>query len=135
METVEAITNSLWAPFHDGAAADRLMLPHCIETDRAFWPPSPSSPYVTHGAVEWRAVAGWGVLIAHVTYRRGFQKAFQALLPYGVGLVEFEGGVRLQAHIPNPDTERSPVAGSRVRVAFRALVPDARPVLIVAEGE
>jgi len=133
METVEAITNSLWAPFHDGAAADRLMLPHCVETDRAFWPPSPTSPYVTHGAMDWRAVEGRGVLVARVTYRRGFQKAFADLLPYGVALVEFQGGVRLQAHISAPDAQDGPIAGAAVRVGFRSLIEGAHPVLVLVQ--
>lgn len=133
METVEAVANSLWAPFHQCAAADQLVLPYCVETDRAFWPPSPTSPYVTHGAADWRAVSGEGVLIARVTYRRGFQKAFAALLPYGVALVEFEGGVRLQAHISQPDADDGLIAGAVVRVGFRSLIQGARPVLALVQ--
>lgn len=132
-EPVEAVSNTLWAPFHDAAWEGRLVLPHCVETGRTFWPPSATSPWTTGGQVDWRPVASEGRLVARAVYRRGFQQAFAPLLPYGVGLVELEGGVRLQVHVSDPDVPASPQPGASVRLEFRPLFEGARPVLCLAK--
>lgn len=129
-ETADAVRNDLWAPFHEGAEAGRLTLPYCVQTERPFWPPSPVSPFVTAGAVDWRPHPPEGTLIARVTYRRGFQKAFEARLPYAVGLVELTSGLRLQVHLGEPDAPQSPQAGARIRLGFARLVDGGAPVLI-----
>ena len=134
-ETVNAVRNALWVPFHDGADQDRLVLPHCIATDRAFWPPSRMSPYVTGGSVDWRQVSPDGRLVARVVYRRGFQQAFEPLLPYGVALVELHCGIRLQAHLYRPDDSASPREGERVTVGFAALIDGGKPVLTIKGRE
>ena len=118
--------NSLSQPFWDAAREDRLLLPRCVATGRLYWPPSPTSPFVTAGQVEWRELEPVGTLLSTVTYRRAFQQRFADRLPYGIALVQL-AGVRLQAHVPDPD--RAPAAGARVRLGFRALADDAPPVL------
>jgi uncharacterized OB-fold protein len=120
--------NTLNKPYHDAAARNELLLPFCAATGRAFWPPSPVSPFVTGGAVEWRAVKPRGTLRARVIYRRGFLKDFDPLMPYGIGLVELTDGPRLQAHVTAPDAEDAPRAGDMVRLSFERLLDDA-PIL------
>lgn len=122
------IANDLWQPWFEGAADDRLVLPHCQTTQRAFWPPSLVSPFVTGGEVQWHEVRPMGLLTAQVTYRRGFLNAFKSLLPYGCGLVQLECGVRLQAHIAQPDDANAPATGSRVVLRFRSLIAGDPPV-------
>ncbi|QLQ13346.1 MAG: OB-fold domain-containing protein [Brevundimonas sp.] len=70
-----------------------------------------------------------GLLTAQVTYRRGFLNAFKSLLPYGCGLVQLECGVRLQAHIAQPDDANAPATGSRVVLRFRSLIAGDPPSL------
>lgn len=120
--------NNLNRPYLEAAARNQLLLPFCTASGRAFWPPSPVSPFVTGGAVEWRAVKPQGTLRARVIYRRGFLKDFDPLMPYGIGLVELADGPRLQAHIASPDTEDAPRAGDAVRLAFEKLL-DGAPIL------
>jgi hypothetical protein len=129
---LDAVRNRLWAPFHDGAAAGRLMLPYCVATDRPFWPPSPTSPFAGGGEVFWREHTAEGRLMARVTYRRSFLKAFDPRLPYGVGQVEVAPDVRLQAHMIEPDNAASPQAGDIVALTFRPLIAGGAPVLVIA---
>ena len=127
-EPIAPIVTSLSAPFWSGAEEGRLVLPHCVTTDRPFWPPSPASPFVTGGAVEWRPAEPDGVLRSRVVYRRAFQKVLDAKLPYGIGLVELDSGVRLQAHLAEPDGEGAPRAGEAVTLYFAPLIEGNPPV-------
>jgi uncharacterized OB-fold protein len=128
MTAVNPIINTLNAPFWDAAKDGVLLLPFCLQTRHAFWPPSPFSPFVTGGVVEWRTATPEGALLARVTYRRAFLKAFDPLMPYAIGLVELDEGPRLQAHIVRPDDAASPKAGERVRLSFARLLDDV-PIL------
>ena len=74
-ETIEPEITDLNRPFWDAAARGELVLPHCIKSGKPFWPPSPLSPFVNRGDVEWRSVAPCAVLHSLVIYRRVFQKA------------------------------------------------------------
>lgn len=132
-EPLAPVVNALSRPFWDAAGEGRLSLPHCVTTGAAFWPPSPSSPFVQNGVVEWRSVPGEGTLLSCVIYRRAFQQAFAACLPYAVGLVEILPGLRLQAHLSNPDATAGPRAGDWVRLAFRALVEGGPSVPVILE--
>ena len=130
-EPVKPVVNGLSRPFWEAAQAGRLSLPHCVATDRPFWPPSPLSPFAAGGAVAWREVPAEGVLLSRVTYRRAFQRAFAARLPYAIALVEIVPGVRLLAHLAAPDRDDAPRAGVRVRLGFEILVEGGGPVLVV----
>lgn len=127
MDGLQPIVNSLNRPFWDAAEAGRLVLPYCVQSGRAFWPPSPSSPF-TGGAVLWRDVAATGRLRSRVVYRRGFMKELEARMPYAVGLVELDAGPRLLAHIETPDAPGSPQPDERVAIHFLRLVEGGRPV-------
>jgi uncharacterized OB-fold protein len=123
-EPIAPVMTELNAPFWAAAAEGRLLLPQCVTTGRAFWPPSPISPFVSGGAMAWSPARGEGVLRAMVIYRRVFQKAFEPLLPYGVGLLELDEGPRLSAFIRSPDGEDAPKPGDRVRLSFVELLSD-----------
>lgn len=127
-ETLAPIVNDLNRPFWGAAQAGVLVLPHCTDTGRSFWPPSPMSPF-TGGAVDWRPVAPEGTLVATVTYARVFQQLLADRMPYSVALVELSGGVRLQVHAPDPS---SATPGALVRVGFAPLAVDTLPVLMLA---
>ena len=57
-----------------------------------------------------------------VVYRRVFQKAFEPLIPYGVGLIELDAGPRLLGHVPNPDDPAAARAGERAVLRFTRLI-------------
>jgi uncharacterized protein len=127
-ESVAPVSNSLWAPHLEAAAKGVLLLPWCIATARHFWPPSPSSPFVTAGPVEWQEADRIGVLRSLIVYRRVFQQAFADCAPYGIGLVELASGVRLQAHVAALESGQAPSAGSRMEIYFEPIATGGIPV-------
>jgi uncharacterized OB-fold protein len=131
MDSLKPIVNRLNRPFWDAAAKGELSLPHCAVTNRAFWPPSPISPFAEAAAVEWRACKPVGVIKAMVVYRRVFHPAFAALTPFGIALVELDCGPRLQAHVSTADDAQAPRAGQRVRLSFGPILPDGPSIPIV----
>jgi hypothetical protein len=133
-EPIAPIVNELNAPFWAAAEEGRLVLPQCLTTGRAFWPPSPLSPFVSGGATGWSPAGGEGVLQALAVYRRVFQKAFEPFAPYGVGLVELDDGPRLQVFIFAPDDADAPKRGDRVRLSFARLLADGPKVPTIARA-
>lgn len=127
-ETADPIVNALNRPYWEAAARGELVLPCCAATGVAFWPPGPISPFVDAG-VEWRAVDPHGTVRALAVYRRGFQQAFAARLPYGIALVTLACGVRLLAHVPSADDPAAPRPGDAVRLRFER-VAGAAPLLV-----
>jgi uncharacterized protein len=127
-EPVSPIVNALNAPFWAAAGEGRLLLPTCVATGRAFWPPSPLSPFVGGGAVDWRASPGEGTLLSVVVYRRVFQQAFAPRVPYGVALVQLDEGPRLLAFVAKPDAADAPRVGERVAIGFAPAVEGGRSV-------
>ncbi len=132
MSDVLPLINRLNAPFWDGARQGRLVLPHCVATGRAFWPPSPISPFADGGAVDWRAVEPVGEVKALAAYRRVFHQAFAPLMPFAIALVEPDAGPRLQVHVPRADDPEAPRTGSRVVLSFAPILPDGPPIPIAA---
>ncbi|WP_109806194.1 Zn-ribbon domain-containing OB-fold protein [Sphingosinithalassobacter portus] len=131
-ESVAAIDNDLWRPFWQAAEERRLVLPFCCVGDRAFWPPSPISPYAGGCEVEWREVARRGRLVSRIVTRRGFQQAFGDLLPYAIGLVELAGDVRLCAHLSDPEAA---APDDIVGLEFRVLVDGGQSVLTIVASD
>ena len=133
-EPLAPVVNALSRPFWAAAGEGRLRLPFCVTTGTAFWPPSPSSPFVQSGAVGWRDVPAEGVLLSRATYRRAFQQTFADRLPYAVCLVEILPGLRLQVHLAEPDAATAPQAGDRVILAFRPVAEGGPPVPVIPEA-
>lgn len=129
-ESTRPLINALNRAFWDGAAAGELRLPHCVDSARPFWPPSPTSPF-TSGGVDWRRVARTGLVRSIVVYRRPFQQAFAHLLPYGIALIELDGAVRLLAHVSHPDAPDAPRVGDVVCLGLEPLIAQSPPVLAV----
>ncbi len=89
------------------------------------------SPFDGGARVSWRAAEPGGVLLSRIIYRRCFQKAFEPLMPYAIGLVELDVGLRLLAFLADPEDESSPRTGQRVRLEFQKVLPNGYPVPVV----
>ena len=124
-EQIAPTVNTLNAAFWNAAVRAELVLPHCVASGRAFWPPSPSSPFV----VDWRPAPPHGIVKSIATIHRGFQKAFEPCLPYAVALVECADQVRLQLFLADP---RAVAVDDRVAIGFAAVVADGPVIPIVA---
>jgi uncharacterized OB-fold protein len=131
---LDPIVNDLSRPFLEALWDGELPLPFCLTTERHFWPPCPTSPFVTAGATEWRSAGASGVLTGLVIYRRSFHPAFADAVPYGVGLVELNAGPRLRVHLADVTSDDRLSAGDRVRVSRAIIVDGQRPALIATRA-
>ena len=127
------VINNLNRPFWEGAERGKLVLPHCVRTGAAFWPPGPISPFAENSTVEWREVPKEGRVRAVAVYHRSFLKAFEALVPYGIAQVEIVDGVRLNAHVSDAGSASAWKPGDVVALEFRPLIEDGVPVLSVSD--
>jgi uncharacterized OB-fold protein len=131
---IEPIINSLSRPFWEKARAGEFFLPHCIQSNRFFWPPSPTSPFVTSGETEWRAAAPEGELQSVIIYRRSFHVSLQPRLPYGIGLVQLDAGPRLRVHVSDVSTRDRLHPGDQVRVGFSKFSPQDWPIPVAEKA-
>lgn len=128
IESIEPIINNLNAPFWDAATRGDLLLPWCAATQRFFWPPASVSPFSLDTPIAWRPAETGGTLQAAVTYRRGYLKVLDPIMPYSVGIVELDAGPRLQVHLRDSSLALPARHGQRVQIFFEGLLPDSRPV-------
>jgi len=110
-------------PFWDACRRGELHLPHCVATGRAFWPPSPISPYRFEAKVEWRRVSGRGVVSSFVVVHQKWFPAFAADIPHNVAQVELEEGPRLTTSLVGIANAEIRV-GLEVEVVFDAVTAD-----------
>lgn len=134
MQPGRPLINALNRPHWQAAEAGRLALPHCERTGRAFWPPSPLSPFDGSAGVVWREVEPLGVIVAEVAYRRSYSEAFEKSMPYAIGLVELDAGPRWHVFLGGADAPLRPRPGCRVRIAFERM-PAGQSVIAVAHRE
>ena len=123
--------NSLQTPFYEAAARGELVVPWCTATQRPFWPPSPSSPFVDKAEVVWRPIDVSGIVRAKIVFRRAFLAEFKHLLPYAVALVELEQALRLLVFATTPAKIN---VGEKVTVGVATIVEHAAPVPVVVEA-
>jgi hypothetical protein len=102
-------------PFWEACRRSELQLPHCVATGRAFWPPSPISPFRFGGKVEWRRVSGRGVVSSFVVVHQKWFPAFAGDIPYNAAQVELEEGPRLTTSLVG-------IANAEIRVGLEVEV-------------
>ncbi|WP_158548804.1 Zn-ribbon domain-containing OB-fold protein [Parvularcula marina] len=125
-DTLSPLINDLNRPYWEAARQGELCLPHCVDTGRAFWPPSPASPYPNGRQVEWRPITPRGTVSGACTYRRVYLAEIEEHVPYGIVLVEVEPAVRLQAFVPQGGEI---AAGEAVQLSFEPVFGEEFPVL------
>jgi hypothetical protein len=83
------------APFWRAARDGRLVVPRCADCGYKFWPPEAVCPECYGSAFAWDEVAPAGTLWSFAVYHRALDPAFAADIPYAVGLVELDGGLKM----------------------------------------
>ena len=118
------IPTNMTRPFWQGAADSRLMLQFDPASNRFQFYPRPASLETGKQNLEWRTASGKGVIysftITHVP-----AAGFEDKVPYAIGLVELDEGVRIVANLVNIDPERIAI-GQRVRLCWEGLPGEGR---------
>lgn len=90
--------------YWQSAAEDRLVLQRCPDCDKVqFYPRSLCA--ACGGGTEWVEASGRGMLHTFTVIRQNHTAAFADLVPYAVGIVELEEGVRMMSNIVDCDVE------------------------------
>jgi len=106
--------------FYQFCAQKRLMGTKCKRCGKILSPPRPYCTKCNSNEMEWIELKGTGTLLTYSIIHIA-PTAFQALLPYAVGIVQLTEGPRLPAMIRVP--ERDLKAGLAVKVGFEPSCP------------
>jgi uncharacterized OB-fold protein len=104
------------------AAEGRLVLQRCTDCGTfQFYPRSLCASCA--GETEWVDATGRGTLHTYTIIRQNRSRAFAPLVPYAVGMVELEEGVRMMSNIIDCDVESLHV-GMRLDVVIMKAADD-----------
>ncbi len=102
-----ALTRSPEAdPFWAGCREGRLMLPRCSSCNRFHFYPRTFCPHCGSENIEWKQASGNGTVYTFAVVRQPIERAFAELVPYVIGIIELEEGVRMLSHITSIDPEK-----------------------------
>jgi uncharacterized OB-fold protein len=105
------------APFWAGCDEGVLRLPTCRGCSTPRWPPAAVCPRCGDSATDWVESSGSGSVYSWVVVHVAFDEALRDQLPYAVGLIELDEGVRIVSTIEEVDFARIR-AGMPVVVRF-----------------
>ena len=91
--------NPAHRPFWEGAANGKLLFQRCGNCRHAFLPGREECPECLNPNLAWEESSGRGTLYSWVVYHRAYGPAYQARVPYTVGIVALEEGPRLASNI------------------------------------
>lgn len=124
------VPTSVSAPFWAAAADQRLSLQYCPSCREYIFYPRLLCGRCNNDSLQWREVSGAGTVYTFSTVRRAPTPSFQEDVPYVVGLVYLDSGVRVMAQIVGEADEVR--IGSKVIVDFQPRGEHMLPVFRLA---
>lgn len=104
-------TTAVSRPFWDALGSATWVQPYCERCDTWRFPPPAENCTACREAFVWRSAPHTGTLYAHTTVHAA-PPPFGSSVPYTIGLVDFDHGVR----ILSPIIASRPAIGDRVEV-------------------
>ncbi len=126
------LSDPVTAPFWAAAREHRLTAPRCTHCGYLLWPPEIVCPECYSESFEWEAIPTTGVLWSYATYYRALDPAFADKIPYVVGLVEVQPGVKIYGIVL--DAPESIAIGMSMRAVFDDVTDDVTLVRWRGEG-
>lgn len=96
---ISSVATEVSAPFWTALAAGIIALQRCSACTRQFFYPREWCPHCWSRALEWTESSGRGVIYAATTSYLPFQGIPADAVPFAVGLVDLEEGVRVPARL------------------------------------
>jgi hypothetical protein len=122
------------APYWRAALEGRLEIQYCRDCARHQFYPRPFCTRCLSDRIEWVRASGHGRIYTYTVCHVAAHPALESRVPYAIGMVELDEGVRLLAGIVEADLERLTV-GAAVRVCFDRISDDiALPMFRLADG-
>ena len=108
-------------PYWQGCREGRLVLPWCRDCGKPHFYPRPFCPHCEGRRLDWRPASGRATLYAHATVHQPLERPFKERVPYTIGIVELEEGVRMLTQVVGvaPDRVRTDMA---LQVTFDPLI-------------
>ncbi len=97
-------------PFWAAAKEGKFLLPHCVDTGKAFWYPRQVSPF-TMGKVEWKESKGLGTIYSVSVMKRAPEI-------YAIAYVTLDEGCTMMTNIVDCDFDKVAI-GDRVQVTWK----------------
>ncbi len=94
-------TQTYWQSLAQG----HLKTTCCRACDKLTFPPKPLCPYCWGSQVEWRELSGNGVLYSYTTVHAA-PEVFADAVPYDLGIVDLDEGLRVAAGITGSATPK-----------------------------
>jgi hypothetical protein len=120
---VPDVADPVTAPFWAGTRSGELLAQRCSRCAQLRWPPGPVCPSCLSGDAEWVPLDPTGTLISYCVYRRSFDKAFAAAVPYAVGYIQLTDGPRMHGRLTGPVDQWA--VDAPVRAVFDAVTDEA----------
>lgn len=112
--------NPITQPYWDATRDKKLLLQRCVTTGKFQFFPRALSIHELGGDVEWVESPGNGVVYSFSVMHRPANPMMKDKVPYAVGLIELDEGVRMMSNIINIDVSDIKV-GMKVKLAWEAL--------------
>jgi uncharacterized OB-fold protein len=83
------------APYWEAAQRGQLVLQHCLDCAKPWFPPSEACAHCLGDRFQWRSLSGRGVVWSWIQMWQKYFPGFEDESPYNVALIELEEGPRL----------------------------------------
>lgn len=93
------MTNDWARPYWSGVEERELRIPWCTDCGEPHFPPRPFCPGCWGNRIEWRRASGRGTLYSYTVVRSNPPSGFRDRLPFAIGIVRLEEGVRMLSNI------------------------------------
>jgi uncharacterized OB-fold protein len=116
---VPDVADPAFAPFFDGCAVGKLVIPQCSNCGAYCWPPRFLCPSCGSRKLQWTEVRAEGEVFSYTVVHRAAQDWLISRVPYAVAIVALdECGVRMLGSVDNlPELG----VGVRVHAVFRSV--------------
>lgn len=112
--------SELSTPYWDAARREELVIQFCDRCQHRPFPPRTHCPSCGAGEMDWRPVAGTGVVHTFTIAHRPPHPVFADLCPLAIAIVELTEGPRMFSNIINCDPDDVHI-GLAVAVRFEAV--------------
>lgn len=117
------ITNEIVKEYYEGTKQHKLLVQHCNDCGKNISYPKTFCPYCFSSNVSWIESKGLGKLYSYSVCMANVAEAFTPDIPYIVGVVDLQEGVRLLTNIVDCKPE-DVKCDMDVKVVFRDVTPE-----------
>ena len=125
---ISADTKMFW----EGCKEHKLEIQRCKKCGKLRWPAAFLCPDCLSGETELQEMSGEGTLYSYVTFQKAFHPSVQDKVPYTVGVVELEGGVRIISNIVDCEPEQL-ACNKKVKMKWMDCEEYTKPVFELVE--